>query len=143
MNAVIGILTFLPLFTVAFAHYLWAFGNTWPIRSEELLVRTVFGRVGATRMPNRALTFGVATLLLLAAIVAMAVADPVAGGIGLTGLGLVLAAVFLLRGLAGYTPAWRARYPVEPFATLDRRNYSPLCLWIGAGFLIMVLMRVT
>jgi amino acid permease len=142
MNIAVGLLTFFPLFTAAFAHYLWAFGNTWPIRDEALLVQTVFGRAGATRMPNRALTFLVATALLLASVVAFAVADPVSGGIGLTGIALALAAVFLIRGMLGYTPAWRARYPLEPFATLDRRNYSPLCLWVGAGFLILVLMRV-
>ena len=142
MNIAVGMLTFFPLFMVAFAHYLWAFGNTWPIRDEDLLVRTVVGRAGVTRMPNRLLTFLVATGLLLASIVAFAVADPVSGGIALTGIALALAVLFLVRGVLGYTPGWRARYSVEPFATLDRRNYSPLCLWIGAGFLILALMRL-
>ena len=53
-----------------------------------------------------------------------------------------IAAVFIGRGILGYTAGWRARFPTEPFATLDRKNYSPLCLWIGAGFLILVLMRL-
>jgi hypothetical protein len=142
MNMLVGSLTFLPLFTVAFAHYLWAFGNTWPIRNETLLAQTVVGRTGVTKMPNRFLTFLVATALLVIGIVALSLADPVAGGTGFTLLGALLALVFFARGVLGYTPAWRARFSTEPFATLDRKNYSPLCFWIGAGFLILVLMRV-
>ena len=142
MNMLVGSLTFLPLFTVAFAHYLWAFGNTWPIRNEALLAQTVVGRPGITKMPNRFVTFGVATALIVFGIVALSLADPVAGGVGLTVLGILLALVFIARGVLGYTPGWRAQFPTEPFASLDRKNYSPLCFWIGAGFLILVLMRV-
>ena len=71
----------------------------------------------------------------------MALGDP-GGGVQRTVVGGVFALAFLGRGILGYTPWWRARHPVEPFATLDRRNYSPLCLWVGAGFLILVLMRL-
>jgi len=142
MNMLVASLTFLPLFTVAFAHYLWAFGNTWPIRNEALLAQTVVGRPGITKMPNRFVTFVVATALIVFGIVALSLADPVAGGVGLTVLGILLALVFIARGVLGYTPGWRAQFPTEPFASLDRKNYSPLCFWIGAGFLILVLMRV-
>lgn len=142
MNMLVGSLTFLPLFTVAFAHYLWAFGNTWPIRNEALLAQTVVGRPGVTRMPNRLVTFVVATALIAAGLVALSLADPVAGGPGLTLLGVLLALLFIGRGVLGYTPGWRARFPAEPFASLDRKNYSPLCFWIGAGFLILALMRL-
>ena len=142
MNMLVGSLTFLPLFTVAFAHYLWAFGNTWPIRNEALLAQTVVGRPGITKMPNRFVTFVVATALIVFGLIALSLADPVAGGLGLTLLGVLLALVFIARGVLGYTPGWRARFPTEPFASLDRKNYSPLCFWIGAGFLILVLMRL-
>jgi hypothetical protein len=142
MNMLVGSLTFLPLFTVAFAHYLWAFGNTWPIRNEALLAQTVVGRPGITRMPNRFVTFLVATALIVFGLIALSLADPVAGGLGLTLLGMLLALVFIGRGVLGYTPGWRAQFPTEPFASLDRKNYSPLCFWIGAGFLILVLMRL-
>jgi hypothetical protein len=74
--------------------------------------------------------------------VALSLADPVAGGPGLTLLGVLLALLFIGRGVLGYTPGWRARFSAEPFASLDRKNYSPLCFWIGAGFLILVLMRL-
>ena len=142
MNMLVGSLTFLPLFTVAFAHYLWAFGNTWPIRNEALLAQTVVGRPGITKMPNRFVTFVVATALIVFGLIALSLADPVAGGLGLTLLGMLLALVFIARGVLGYTPGWRAQFPTEPFASLDRKNYSPLCFWIGAGFLILVLMRL-
>jgi len=81
-------------------------------------------------------------LVLAAGIVALALADHTSGGITLTLLGVLLAIVFIARGILGYTPGWRARFPTEPFATLDRKNYSPLCLWIGAGYIILVLMRL-
>ncbi len=142
MNMLVGSLTFIPLLVVALAHLLWAFGATWPITSETLLAQTVVGRPGITRMPNRLLTLLIGLLTFAAGMIALALADHDSGGATLSALGVVLAAVFIARGIAGYTPGWRARYPTEPFATLDRRNYSPLCLWIGAGFLILVLMRL-
>ena len=38
----------------------------------------------------------------------------------------MLAALFLARGAIGYTAGWRARYPEEPFATLDREGVGRL-----------------
>ena len=142
MNMLVGALTFVPLLTVSFAHLLWALGSSWPIRGEMLLAQTVVGTPGVTRMPNRLLTLVVSLMLLAAGIVALSLADHESGGIGLTFAGGVLALAFLARGVLGYTGGWRARHPVEPFATLDRKNYSPLCLWIGAGFLVLVGMRL-
>ena len=143
MNMLVGSLTFVPLLMVALAHFTWALGSTWPIRNETLLAQTVIGRPGVTRMPNRFATFVVSLLVIAAGIIALSLADHSSGGWPLTALGVVLAVLFIARGILGYTPAWRARFPTEPFATLDRRNYSPLCLWVGAGFLILVLMRLT
>jgi hypothetical protein len=142
MNMLVGSLTFVPLLMVAFAHFLWSLGRTWPIRNEVLLAQTVVGTPGITQMPNKLLTFVVSLLILAAGIVALALADHASGGWWLTLLGALLAAVFIGRGVVGYTPGWRARFPTEPFATLDRKNYSPLCFWIGAGFLILVAMRL-
>jgi hypothetical protein len=142
MNMLVGSLTFVPLLMVALAHFFWALGSTWPIKNETLLAQTVVGLPGVTRMPNRFVTFIVSLLVLAAGIVALALADHTSGGITLTLLGVLLAIVFIARGILGYTPGWRARFPTEPFATLDRKNYSPLCLWIGAGYIILVLMRL-
>lgn len=142
MNMLVGSLTFVPLLMVAFAHLLWSFGNTWPIRDEALLARTVIGSPGVSKMPNRLLMFAVAVLIFAAGIVALSLADHSSGGWWLTALGVLLAAIFLGRGALSYSAGWRARFPTEPFATLDRKNYGPLCFWIGAGFLILVVMRL-
>jgi hypothetical protein len=143
MSVVVAYLTFLPLLTVGFAHLLWALGTTWPIHSETLLAQTVIGRPGVTRMPNRLLTLLVAVALFAMALVAMGLADKMDGGLTRTVLGVALAIIFLGRGILGYTSFWRERFPTEPFATLDRKNYSPLCLWIGAGFAILLILRLT
>jgi hypothetical protein len=141
MSIAVSILTFVPLLVVAFAHLLWALGTAWPLQSEELLAQTVVGSPDITRMPNRFVTLLVALGLFVVALSAMALADP-GGGTPRTVIGAIFAIIFLGRGILGYTSWWRARHPTEPFATLDRRNYSPLCLWIGTGFLILVLMRL-
>ena len=52
--------------------------------------------------------------------------------------GAGIATVFLARGVAGYVPAWRRLQSAEPFTTLDRRYYAPLCLALGTGFLIIL-----
>jgi hypothetical protein len=135
-------LIFVPLLAVAISHLVWAAGGTWPIRSEELLARAVVGRPGITRMPPRPASLLVAILVLGAGIAALALADPVSGGAVLTLVGALLAAVFLARGIAGYAARWRRTFPEEPFATLDRKTYSPLCLFIGSGFLLLVIMRL-
>jgi hypothetical protein len=142
MSMVVSSLTFVPLLMVAFAHFLWSLGRTWPIRNEVLLAQSVVGTPGVTQMPSKLLTLAVSLVLLAAGIVALALADHTSGGWWLTALGILLALVFIGRGVLGYTEAWRDRFPTEPFATLDRRNYSPLCFWIGAGFLILVVMRL-
>ena len=46
---------------------------------------------------------------------------------------------FLARGILGFMPWWRRLAPEQPFARLDRRFYSPLCLLIAAGFLVLAL----
>jgi len=50
----------------------------------------------------------------------------------------VLVAVFLGRGIATYVPSPLAA-AVEPFRTLDRRVYAPLCVALGGGFLLLAL----
>jgi hypothetical protein len=142
MNMLVGSLTFVPLLMVSLAHFFWSLGSTWPIKNETLLAQTVVGTPGVTRMPPRFASLFVSLATLAFGIVALALADHTSGGILLTLLGVVLAIVFIARGIIGYTPFWRTRFPTEPFATLDRKNYSPLCLWIGAGYIILVLMRL-
>lgn len=141
MSMLVAALIFVVLLAVAIAHFLWAIGSRWPIRDPELLARTVIGRPGVTRVPRLA-SLVVSIVVLAAGVFALALADHTAGGLLLTLAGVVLAAIFLGRGAIGYTAGWRARFSEEPFATLDRKNYSPLCLALGAGFLLLVIMRL-
>lgn len=138
----IASLIFIPLLAVSLAHFLWSLGKTWPIRDERLLAKTVVGRPGIEKMPPRILSFMVAVAVLAAGIVALSLADPEAGGWWLDGLGVLIGLVFLARGVVGYLPFWAALTPEEPFRTLDRKNYSPLCLILGIGFITMVILRV-
>ena len=141
MSMIIAALIFVLVLAVGIAHLLWAIGSRWPIRDPELLARTVIGRPGVTRVSRgNALLRGVVALVI--ALVAPAVADHDAGGIGLTLLGAVIAVALIARGVLGYTAGWRAAHPVEPFATLDRRNYSPAYVIIGVGFALLVIMRL-
>jgi hypothetical protein len=137
----IAALVFIPLLAIAIAHFLWSIGRTWPIKDADLLARTVVGRPGVTRIPKAA-SFVVAVAVLAAGIVALSLADKTAGGLVLNVVGSLIGVAFIARGVAGYTPQWRAAFPGEPFATLDRKNYSPLCMFIGAGFLLLVLLRL-
>lgn len=133
---------FLCLLTVALAHFLWAVGSPWPIRDPQLLANTVIGRADVKRVPRFA-SLIVALLLLAAAAIGAALGDETSGGLLLTLAGIGLALVFGIRGILGYVPAWRAQFPLEPFATLDRRIYSPLCLVVAACFAILVITRLT
>jgi hypothetical protein len=55
-----------------------------------------------------------------------------------TWIGAGLIAVFAIRGIAGYMPAWRALHPGEVFALLDKRFYSPFCILVAEGFFTLV-----
>jgi hypothetical protein len=142
MTTAAASILFLCLLTVSLAHFLWALGSPWPIRDPELLARTVMGTPKFKRVP-RFPSLIVALLVLAAAAIGSALADKASGGLLLTLAGIVLTLVFGIRGVLGYTAGWRARFPLEPFATLDRRIYSPLCLVVAACFAILVITRLT
>jgi TRAP-type C4-dicarboxylate transport system permease large subunit len=132
------------LAAIASLHAAWGLGYHWPSESEQALVRAAVGTSGATRMPPPAACFVVAALLAgvsvwpLFAVGLLNEAWPR----WLTLLaGAAIAMVFIARGVAGYLPAWRRLHSAEPFATLDRRYYAPLCLVLGSGFLIILLQR--
>ncbi|MBN9309811.1 DUF3995 domain-containing protein [Devosia sp.] len=141
MSMFVAALIFVVLLTVAIACLMWAIGAPWPIRDPAVLARTVIGRPGVTRLPKLA-SLAVAILALAAGILALSLADHTAGDWWLTLIGVLLAAIFFGRGALGYTEGWRARFSEQPFATLDRKNYSPLCIALGVGFLLLVIMRL-
>lgn len=142
MSMFIAALMFIALLSVSLAHFLWSIGRTWPIRNEKLLAQTVVGFRDIERMPPRLASLAVAVATLGAGILALALADHDSGGLPLTLLGLPLGAIFLARGVLGYTAWWADKTPEPNFRLNDRRVYSPLCLALGAGFLFLVLMRL-
>lgn len=141
MNMFIASMIFIALFAVSLAHFLWSIGRTWPIRNEKLLAQTVVGFKDIERMPPRLASLAISIATLAAAVYALALADHDSGGIWLDLGGLALAAVFLARGIAGFTAWWAEKTPEPNFRLNDRRVYSPLCLALGLGFLALVVFR--
>jgi hypothetical protein len=130
------------VYGIAVLHAAWGLGSHWPADSAERLAKSAVGTRGVTRMP------GAAACLTVAALLAGVASWPLfAAGIlaeawphWLTQLaGAGIAAVFLGRGIAGYTNTWRRRFPERPFASYDRRYYSPLCLALGVGTLAILI----
>ena len=122
----------LTLAPIAVLHAYWGFGGVWPGSDAADCARRVGGFRGVRAMPSPAACFTVAAAIAIAALVPMFLV----GRFGVLSAlaGLAVALVFLGRGVAGFTPAWRRHTPEQPFATLDVRYYSPLCLAIGIGF---------
>jgi hypothetical protein len=142
MSMVVASLVFVILLAVSMAHLAWSFGLTYPIRDEKLLAQTVVGRPGIERMPPRWASFGIAVLTFAAGILTLSLADKTSGGLPLSLAALPAAAIFLARGAVGYTQWWASMTPEPNFRVNDRRVYSPLCLAIGAGFLLLFIMRL-
>ena len=132
------------LVAIAAIHLAWGLGMTWPGRDQQNLIDTVIGHPEATRLPGFAACVAVAVALLLAAawalwgvgLIAIAEVGVLGVPLGVSGL-VVLVVVFLGRGVATYLPTPLSR-AVEPFRTLDRRAYAPLCLLLGMGFLVIL-----
>jgi hypothetical protein len=124
-------------------YLLWAAGVTFPFASEQALARSLIGRRGITRVPSRAAFVYLAVLLIAAALAAFLLGDyseavPQSKPF-LAPVGLLLALVFLGRGVAGVLPAFERAAPEQPYLSLNRRIYSPLCFAAGLGFLFLTL----
>lgn len=142
MSIPLASLMFVLLLAVSVAHLLWSMGQTWPIRDEKLLAQTVIGFRDVERMPPRLTSFAVALATLAAGVLALSLADHDSGGPLLTLVGVLLAAIFLARGIIGYTAWWADKTPQPNFRLNDRRVYSPLCLLLGTGYVVLVIMRL-
>ena len=142
MSAAIAVVLALLLAAIAGLHAYWGRGGLWPAATEDELIATVIGNARAKRMPSPALCLLVALAIAVIAIWPLLLAQT-PGTATLRPLlqfgGFAIMAVFLLRGIAGYLPAWRRLHPREPFASYDRRYYSPLCLLIAAGYAVLLL----
>ncbi|MER9894606.1 DUF3995 domain-containing protein [Mesorhizobium sp. M0119] len=132
------------LLLITALHVYWGIGGIWPGRDAASCARAVIGFRGVDEMPAPFASFAVAACLGLATLWPMALEGIVATPFpkaGLAATSLLIALVFLARGIAGFTPWWRRLTPEQPFARLDLRYYSPLCLLIGLGFAVLALME--
>ena len=142
----LAILLSAVVFAIAVLHAHWGLGGNWPAASAERLAKTAVGTPGIKKMPSAQSCFVVAAILTGVASWPLFATELLAGPWPrwltlLAGAGI--AAVFVGRGLVGYTAAWRRRFSQEPFASLDRRIYSPLCLVLGAGYIVILMMGRT
>ncbi|MEX3010933.1 DUF3995 domain-containing protein [Hoeflea sp. TYP-13] len=130
------------LFAVSLLHFLWATGSPWPCADQQSLLRSVVGHPDLERFPSPLLTVLAATAIGFAGLFALWAGGifslPLPDWIRTAGI-YVLIGIFLLRGLSTYTPKriWTA--PIEPFATLDRRYFAPLCIALGCGFVWLLI----
>ena len=143
MAELVGNCLALVLVAAGLLYLLWATGVTFPFASEQALARALIGRRGITRLPSRAAFLYLAVLLIAAALAAFLL-----GGYSqavpqskpfLAPVGLLLALVFLGRGVAGVLQAFERAAPEQPYLSLNRRIYSPLCFAAGLGFLFLTL----
>jgi len=116
-------------------HIYWAVGGRWPGSDRTDLARKVVG--DTDDFPSAAMTFGVAGLLLVAALVVGGASGmwtvPVSNRL-VTGAAWMVAGVLLVRGVAGLTisGAREIRGRGTPFTRRDLRIYSPFVLALGA-----------
>ncbi|MFN4185893.1 MAG: DUF3995 domain-containing protein [Hyphomonas sp.] len=141
MAPLLGTLLAIVLGCLGLIHLIWAAGMSFPFPNEQSLARSIVGRRGITRLPSRAAVALLGILLLCgagaAAIMGHYASSMTALKFLLVPVGLFLSAVFLLRGLVGVLPAFERAAPEQPYLSLNRRVYSPLCALIGAGFLAL------
>lgn len=133
------------LVAIATLHLYWGLGGVWPGTDEKSCARAVVGFRGVERMPPPAAALAVAGALVAAALLALALAGVFSSALPpvlLMAGACTAALVFLARGIAGFTPAWRGLAPEMPFARNDVRYFSPLCLALGGGFTVLILQGV-
>jgi hypothetical protein len=141
LGTLVALVLALLLWALAALHAYWGNGGLWPEDNELSLARRVVGAPDIRTMPSPTASYIVAGALFFAGLwplVTVGVLPPIIPGelLILAGYGLML--VFLGRGIAAYTDAFRRLFPEEPFATLDRQLYGPLCLLIGIGFAFLI-----
>jgi hypothetical protein len=136
MTALMAFLLTIGVGAIAVVHVMWGLGSHWPEESEEALARSVVGD-GRRRMPPSWQCFLVALILVVMALWPWYVLGRIAEPAVLAGT-YMIAGIFVARGIAGYSQRWRAHFTTEPFATRNRRYYSPYCLLLGVGYIALV-----
>ena len=138
MNFFIAGIVSISLASVSVLHFLWAWGSTFPAHDQRSLAMTVAGFRGVTKMPPPLASLVVAIGLLGCAMVPLLLLFQQSSiGLPLKLIGFAIGSGFVFRGSLGFTPWWRRRTPEQPFATLDRKYYSPFCLLVGTGLIVL------
>ncbi|MEM8798534.1 MAG: DUF3995 domain-containing protein [Pseudomonadota bacterium] len=146
----LGYLIAVILTVIALIHAYWAFGGLWPGHDVQSLINAVMGDPNRTKMPPTWLTLLVAGLIGATALIGWSagrahrnrgIGPMWLNRIGAGGVGLV----FVARAVLGFLIAagYVALPQTEPFASLDLRFYSPLCLALGLGFWTLAFMPRT
>lgn len=145
MIPLISMFVLVTLLAISALHLAWAFGSTFPCKDKDALVRTVVGRGGgASAMPPGISSALVAAATFLASLWPLMMQGRILTFVpsALIGLGaVILVTVFLGRGVMGLTPWFRRLLPEEPFVSLNRKYYSPLCIALGLCYLILFIGR--
>ncbi len=140
----LGVMMFTLLFSIGVLHIAWGFGVVWPAKNEKQLVSWVVGAKSIQAMPpfSQCLIAGIGIMLfgLVALLLGNAVRSPLSHK-WVDMLGMLTAFAFAGRGLAGYFPGWRRRFPQQPFATFDQFSFAPLCLLLAAGYVTLIILR--
>jgi len=139
--SLIAIIIFAILTIISLIHIIWANGIFWPAKDEYSLVKMVVGEPSMRQMPSKKLTYIIAIIIFLGGIFALW-----GGGIITLPLPLwirelalfLLAFVFGTRGLAPLIVGKKLGEKTEPYKTLDKIIYAPLCLIISIGFVILL-----
>lgn len=119
------------LVAIAGLHVAWGLGSSFPFRTREELADSV---VGSEEVPSPAACASVAAALVLAAILVAGVV-PLPKALRSIGLRIVTT-VLATRGVAGAMGRTSSLSPGSDspaFNRLDKRLYSPLCLWLAAS----------
>lgn len=141
---ILAIIMFAVLTLIAAIHVYWRFGGLWPATDTRALIDTVVGDPRMTKMPSTSITLVVAGLIFASGAFALAARLPAAKIFRMfikTAIATI-AFVFIARGVSGYALSGpiRARMS-EPFASYDQLFYSPLCLALGAAFVLLFFAR--
>ncbi len=135
MTPALPLAVILVLTGIAALHAWWGSGGRWPGRDEATLADLVIGRPSG-RMPPPSACFAVAAAILLGVALVVAVVflhlPPPLDGLARLAYA-AFAAIFLLRGLAGFFPTLWRHSDGTRFQWFNIHYYSPLCLMIALG----------
>jgi len=141
----LGVIMFTLLASIAALHIAWGFGVIWPAKNERQLVSWVIGAKNLTRMPSLAQCMVAGAGIFAFGVVALLLSNSLQTPLSprwITMIGALTAFVFAGRGIAGYFPGWRRRFPQQPFATFDQYSFAPLCLVLAAGYAFLTCLRI-